>query len=101
LRLQDRIERTLGEPTDHSPRLRNALELSYSGWSIATPLVSGEHHLALDRLSDEPTRRWRVTAGVERDLGPSELELYYRLDLTPNDDDPNRHMIGVGLRWEL
>lgn len=101
LRLQDRLVRTEGEPTDHQPRLRNALELSGWAWSIATPFVSVEHYLALDRLSDDPTRRWRFMLGLQHDLGWAGLELYYRYDLRVNDNDPDRHMIGVGMQWEL
>lgn len=101
LRLQDRFARTEGEPTEHQPRLRNALELSYSNWSWSTPVISGEHYLALDRLADGPTRRWRFMLGLEHEIGAAELELYYRVDLRVNDADPNRHMVGVGMQWEL
>jgi hypothetical protein len=101
LRLQDRFERTVGEPTEHQPRLRNALELSYTHWSFASPFVSVEHYLALDHLSDDPTRRWRFMLGLEHEIGPAELGLYYRLDVRVNDTDPNRHMLGVGMQWQL
>jgi hypothetical protein len=101
LRLQDRLERTEGEPAEHQPRLRNALELSYTHWSFASPFASAEHYLALDRFSDEPTRRWRFMLGLAHDMGPAELELYYRLDVRVNDADPNRHMLGVGMQWEF
>jgi hypothetical protein len=101
LRLQDRFERTQGEPTEHQPRLRNALELSHTRWSFASPFISAEHYLALDRLSDEPTRRWRFMLGLEHESGPAEVELYYRLDVRVNDADPDRHMLGIGVQWEL
>jgi hypothetical protein len=101
LRLQNRFERTEGEPTEHQPRLRNALELSYTHWSFASPFVSAEHYRALDDLSDEATRRWRFMLGLEHEIGPAELELYYRLDVRVNDADPNRHMLGVGMQWEF
>jgi hypothetical protein len=102
LRLQDRFERTEGEPTDHDPALRNGLALSYTKLHLFDPFVSAEHYLALDRLDDEPTRRWRFMIGAERDFGASELTLYYRYDLRPGDDDePYRHLIGLELRYDL
>jgi hypothetical protein len=101
LRLQDRFVRRVGEPTEHQPRLRNALELSYADWALLTPFVSGEHYLGLDRLDDEPTRRWRLMLGMQHELGPAELELYYRFDVPVGNDDPNRHMIGLGMRFDL
>lgn len=101
LRLQDRFERHVGEPTDHRPTLRNALELSHTAWASLTPYLSGEHYLALDDLEDNPTRRWRVMLGIQHEFGAAELELYYRLDVRVGNDDPNRHMIGLGLRLDL
>jgi hypothetical protein len=101
LRLQDRFERHVGEPTDHDPSLRNALELSHTAWERLKPFISGEHYLSLDELADNPTRRWRFMLGVQRELGAAELELYYRFDVTVGDDDPNRHMIGLGMRLDL
>jgi hypothetical protein len=101
LRLQDRFERRVGEPTEHRPQLRNALELSYTDWVLLTPFVSGEHYLGLDRLDDEPTRRWRLMLGVQHEIGPAELELYYRFDVPVGSDDPNRHMIGLGVRFDI
>lgn len=101
LRLQDRFERNEGEPTEHQPTLRNALELSYTDWQLLRPFISAEHYLALDELVEEPTRRWKFILGVQHDWGPVGLELYYRLDLRVANDDPNRHMIGLGMRLEL
>ena len=101
LRLQDRFERNVGEPTEHQPTLRNALELSYTEWTLIRPFISGEHYLALDDWDGDPTRRWRLMLGVRREFGPAELELYYRLDVPVGSDDPNRHMIGLGMRVDL
>jgi hypothetical protein len=101
LRLQDRFERHMGEPTEHQPRLRNALELSHTAWETLQPYVSGEHYLSLDELADNATRRWRFMLGAQHQLGAAELELYYRFDLQVGNDDPNRHMIGVGVRLEI
>jgi hypothetical protein len=101
LRLQQRWERTLGEPTDYEPTLRNALELSYTHWKpLLVPFVSAEHYLALDSLADAPTRRWRAMLGVQHEFGLATWELYYRLDV-PGDDDPTRHMLGSSLQFEL
>jgi hypothetical protein len=101
LRLQDRFERHVGEPTVHRPTLRNALELSHTAWLSLKPYLSGEHYLSLDELEDNPTRRWRFMLGVQHEVGVAELDLYYRLDLPVGNDDPNRHMIGLGIRLEL
>jgi len=101
LRLQDRFERNVGEPTEHQPTLRNALELSYTDWALLQPFVSAEHYLALDELDTEPTRRYKFMLGLQRDIGAAQLEVYYRLDVPGSNDDPKRHMIGVGMRLEL
>lgn len=101
LRLQDRFERNVGEPTEHQPTLRNALELAYTRWALLEPFVSGEHYLALDELDTDPTRRWRLMLGVGRELGPAELELYYRLDVPVGSANPIRHMIALGMRVDL
>jgi hypothetical protein len=101
LRVQDRFERNVGEPTEHQTTLRNALELSYTEWTLIRPFISGEHYLALDDWDGDPTRRWRLMLGVQREIGPAELELYYRLDVPVGTDDPNRHMIGLGMRVDL
>jgi hypothetical protein len=101
LRLQDRFERHVGEPTDHRSTLRNALELSLTEWVSLKPYVSGEHYLALDDLEDNPTRSWRFMLGIQRQFGAAEMELYYRLDVRVGNDDPNRHMIGLGMRLDL
>ncbi len=101
LRLQDRFERNVGEPTDHRPTLRSALELSHTGWAFMRPFISGEHSLALDELADRPTRRWRMMVGAQREVGLAQLELYYRLDVRVGNDRPNRHMIGLGMRLDL
>jgi hypothetical protein len=100
-RLQDRFERRVGEPTDHQPTLRNALELSQTSWGCLRPFISGEHYLSLDELADSPTRRWKFMLGVEEEVGAAELELYYRLDVPVAQDDPNRHMIGLGMRLDF
>jgi hypothetical protein len=91
----------VGEPTDHDPTLRNALELSRTAWALLKPFTSVEHYLSLDELADHPTRRWRFMLGVQRELGAAELELCYRFDVTVANDDPNRHMIGLGMRLDL
>jgi hypothetical protein len=101
LRLQDRFERHVGEPADHQPTLRNALELSHTGWKPLKPFLSAEHYLALGELADPATRRWKLLFGVQQELGRAELELYYRLDLPVGNDDPNRHIIGLGMRLDL
>jgi hypothetical protein len=101
LRLQDRFERHVGEPTEHESTLRNALELSHTAWAILKPYISGEHYLALDELGDHPTRRWRFMLGVQHPIGAAELEVYYRLDVPVGNDDPNRHMIGFGMRLDI
>ena len=101
LRVQDRFERNVGEPTEHQPTLRNALELSYTEWTLLRPFISGEHYLALDDWDGNPTRRWRLMLGIQREFGATELELYYRLDVPVGSDDPNRHMIGLGMRVDL
>jgi len=101
LRLQDRFERQVGEPTEHQPTLRNALELSHTAWAFLKPFVSGEHYLSLDELEDSPTRRWKFMLGVQHEVGAAELELYYRLDVPVGNDDPNRHMIGLGMRIDI
>jgi hypothetical protein len=100
-RLQDRFERRVGEPTDHQPTLRNALELSHTSWAFLKPFLSGEHYLSLDELADNPTRRWKFMLGVQQEVGAAELELYYRLDVPVAEDDPNRHMIGLGMRLDF
>lgn len=101
LRLQDRFERRVGEPTDHQPTLRNAIELSHTTWTLLEPFLSAEHYLALDELADHPTRRWKFMLGVQHQVGPAELELYYRLDVPVGNDDPNRQIIGLGMRVDL
>jgi uncharacterized protein DUF2490 len=101
LRLQDRFERHVGEPTDHEPTLRNALELSYVAWKPLKPFLSAEHYLALDELAEDPTRRWKFMLGVQHEIGFAELELYYRLDVPVGTDDPNRHMIGLGAHLDI
>lgn len=101
LRLQDRFERHVGEPTDHEPTLRNALELSYTAWKPLKPFISVEHYLALDELEDQPTQRWKFMLGAQHEIGLAELELYYRLDVPVGSDDPNRHMIGLGMRFDI
>jgi Protein of unknown function (DUF2490) len=101
LRLQDRFERHVGEPTDHQPTLRNALELSHTAWAFLNPFISGEHYLSLDELEDNPTRRWKLVLGVQQEVAAAELELYYRLDVPVGNDDPDRHMIGLGMRLDI
>lgn len=101
LRVQDRFERQVGEPTEHRPTLRNALELSHTAWTLLKPFISGEHYLSLDELAHNPTRRWKLMLGAQHELGAAELELYYRLDVPVGDDDPNRHMIGLGMRLDI
>jgi hypothetical protein len=101
LRLQDRFERNVGESTDHHPTLRNALELSYTAWDLMTPFVSGEHYLALDELANNPTRRWKFMLGVQYNIGVAQLELYYRRDVQGDSNDPNRHIVGLGLRFDI
>jgi hypothetical protein len=101
LRLQDRFERHVGEPTDHQPTLRNALELSHAAWALLKPFISGEHYLSLDELEGNPTRRWKFMLGAQHEVGAAELEVYYRLDVPVGNDDPNRHMIGLGMRLDI
>jgi hypothetical protein len=101
LRIQDRFERHVGEPTDHRPTLRNALELSHTAWTLLKPFISGEHYLSLDELEDNPTRRWKFMLGAQYELGVTQLELYFRLDVRVGNDDPTRQMIGLGMRFEL
>jgi hypothetical protein len=101
LRLQDRFEREVRAPAEHQWTLRDALELTYTEWKVLKPFISAEHYLALDELSDAPTRRWKFMLGVQHDWGPAGLELYYRLDVLVAGDDPNRHMIGLQVDLEL
>lgn len=101
LRLQDRFVRQVGEPTDHRPTLRNGLELSYEAWTFAEPFASAEHYLALDDLADDPTRRWKLMLGARSEVGSTQFELYYRLDLRGGSDARNRHIVGLGMRLDI
>jgi hypothetical protein len=101
LRVLDQFEARRSGGTKHKPTLRNSLALSPGRWPLR-PFVSAEHFLSLDDLGNEPTRQWRLSAGVHLEQGPATYELYYRLDLPIASSDAARtHLLGVGVAIEL
>jgi hypothetical protein len=99
-RLRFQAELRPGDDVRHTLRNRVAVQLEETRpW---TPTIAAEvfHRLA----GDEPVewRKLRLTAGVARELGDHEIELYYRVEILQLDPaDPIPHVVGIGYHVEI
>jgi hypothetical protein len=81
--------------------LRQRLKLRY-GWSPDfTSYAAGEAFLALGGEDGTRITETEWTLGSSLELGDSELDLFYRLELPTDEDEPVLHIIGLGYRYEL
>lgn len=84
----------------HTFRNRLAIELEATDpWA---PAVAAE---TFHRLGDGDTirlQKLRLTAGISRELGDHEIDLFYRVEVAQDDPtDPTPHIIGVGYHHDL
>ncbi len=96
LRFQDEWEWSRDGELKNRPTLRNMVGASFKATKWLRPAVSVEHFLAMEKLDSEPTRKWRVTAGPQFDIGQTEVELFYRLEIEHDNNLTNlAHIIGL------
>ncbi|MEK7704231.1 MAG: DUF2490 domain-containing protein [Myxococcota bacterium] len=97
LRFQDEWEWNRDGELRNRPTIRNMLGASYKVTKWFQPAVSAEHFLATEKLDSEPTRKCQITAGSQFDLGRTEFELFYRIEIQRDNAITNlTHIIGLG-----
>ncbi len=105
LRYRLRFDEEFGWPWDQNEELtvkhtvRNLLGAEMKLPGGLAPFLSGELFL---RISDPDgaLHKWRLTAGLDWELGRHTLTLYYRMEDPLGDpEDPTRHILGTGYHW--
>jgi hypothetical protein len=81
--------------------LRQRVKLRYHWSSDFTSYAAGEAFLALGGEDGTRITETEWTLGLSLELGASELDLFYRLELPTDDDEPVLHIIGLGYSYEL
>ena len=108
LRLQwqkeSRSEQDDGTPTRHHMRTRMRAKLRRI--PTVNPYASVEMFHRLDGADEDVPagtfQKWRLGLGVEWQRGPVELDAcYYLVSPTHDPQDPTRHVLTLGLRFDL
>lgn len=85
---------------DYRYALRNRIGVALVATRPWRPALSAE---MFHRLGDGDTIRLqkvRLTAGVERELGDHEVQVYYRVEVAQDDPrDPTPHIIGISYQY--
>jgi hypothetical protein len=87
---------------EHRHTLRNRIEATYRHFEQWSPGASFETFHAIDKGDLVHTDKLRIKAGLEHDRNHWALELYYCAELPVEDAfDPVRHIVGVGVHYDL
>jgi hypothetical protein len=81
--------------------LRQRIKLRWAWSSDLTSYAAGEAFLALGGEDGTRITESEWTVGSSLELGDSELDLFYRLEVPTYTDEPILHIIGLGYRYEL
>jgi hypothetical protein len=102
LRYRLRYQEQFGQPwtndeeylARHTVRNKIGVEIKLANGFV--PFLSGELFLRIED-PDGALHKWRVTAGLDWEIDPHVVTIFYRLeDMLDDADDPNRHILGVG-----
>jgi hypothetical protein len=81
----------------HTVRNKIGVEVKLAGGFV--PFLSGELFLRIDDPDGVP-HKWRATAGLDWEIDPHVVTLFYRLeDMLDDDGVPNRHILGIGYHY--
>jgi hypothetical protein len=100
LRLQERVGRPWDESAwqlTHTLRNKVGAEVELPGGFA--PFLSGELFVRIDD-PDGVLHKWRLTAGLDYEIGSHTPSLFYRYeDVLDDASEPNRHIVGIGYHY--
>jgi hypothetical protein len=105
LRYRLRFEEEFGWPwrndeelvAQHTVRNRLGAEVKLPGGFV--PFLSAELFLRIDD-PDGALHKWRATAGLDWEIGPHVVTVFYRMeDMLDDAGDPTRHILGTGYHY--
>ncbi|MBN2498940.1 MAG: DUF2490 domain-containing protein [Deltaproteobacteria bacterium] len=90
-----------GEELNVRHTLRQKLGAEWKTGCGLVPLLSGELFVRLAD-PDGALHKWRLTAGLDYELGAHLLGLFYRLeDVIDDPEEPVRHILGLGYHFHF
>lgn len=105
LRYRLRYQEQFGQPWTNDEEylarhtVRNKIGVEVKLANGFAPFLSGELFLRIED-PDGALHKWRVTAGLDWEINPHVVTLFYRLeDMLDDAGDPNRHILGIGYHY--
>ncbi len=99
LRLQEQFGEPLHEDMKYRHTIRNRIGAELKFPCGFVPFLSGELFLRIDD-PDGVLHKWRVTAGLDYEIGSHTITAFYRFEEMLGDpQDPTRHILGTAYHY--